>query len=184
MSLERKKQSRLKGLRVKCAKWRRQSATLTKGASNCHRELLYTHIAEVFTQKGIISYLNTSNPTIVYFLQTYFLSIVNFFPRASVLAAALLASRAQRVSPFGGQQFCPRGGEGGRMELREVACVLLKGWERKISKTHKQELEKISFKKTADPFPLQSFGAHFRASFDAHWHCLNLLHRDNPPPPK
>lgn len=144
MSLERKKQSRLKGLGVKCAKWRRQSATLTKGASNCHRELLYTHIAEVFTQKGIISYLNTSNPTIVYFLQTYFHSIVNFFPRASVLAAALLALRAQRAVFLGGNKFV-RGGAGeGIMELGEVACFLLKGLKRKISKTHKQELEEIS----------------------------------------
>lgn len=89
---------------------------LTKEASNCHRELLYAHIAEVFTQKGIISYLNTSNPTIVYFLQTYFHSIVNFF-MGSVLAAAALASRAQRTAFsllfLRQRRLSPGGGEGG-----------------------------------------------------------------------
>lgn len=50
MSLERKKQSRLKGP-GECAKWRRQSANCTKASSKCHRGLLYPHIAQVFPPK-------------------------------------------------------------------------------------------------------------------------------------
>lgn len=78
MSLERKKQSRLKGP-GECAKWRRQSAKCTKAVSKCHRGLLYPHIAQVFCPKQRALFYTWIHfiQQLAVFLQTYFHSKVH-----------------------------------------------------------------------------------------------------------
>lgn len=179
MSWERKKQSRLKRLGVKRAKWRRQSAALTKGASNCHRELLYTHIADVFTQKGIISYLNSLIQQLSIFCKHIFTALLIFFPRASVLAAVPLALRAQRTLIWGGNWFV-RGGRPGENNgtWGKMFYLFWKAEEGNMGNTLTGILG--NSQKKDDAFPLQSFRAHFQSSFILH--LTSLLHCLRTPP--